>query len=93
MLPGETVGDDHGALTQALKAGVGIYGHASGTVRMGPESDRQAVVDAAAAVRAVAGLSMVDASIMSTPPSNAPAMTVIAIAEKLARDLCSVSFR
>lgn len=87
VFPGEGVGDDDGALTQVLKAGILLYDHANGTVRMGPVGDPQAVVDATGAVRAVAGLSVVDASIMPTPPSNVPAMTVIAIAEKVSRDL------
>ncbi len=85
--PGDAVGDDADALTQALKAGVVPYNHANGTVRMGPRSDPQAVVDASGAVRAVAGLSVADASIMPTPPSNVTALTTMAIAEKVARDL------
>ena len=54
---------------------------------MGPRSDPQAVVDASGAVRAVAGLSVADASIMPTPPSNVTALTTMAIGEKVARDL------
>ena len=87
VFPGDSVGDDDDALTQVLKAGVVIYDHANGTARMGPASDPQAVVDATGAVRAVAGLSVVDASIMPTPPSNVTALTVMAIAEKVSRDL------
>jgi choline dehydrogenase-like flavoprotein len=49
--------------------------------------DPQAVVDATGAVRAVAGLSVADASIMPTPPSNPTMLTTMAIAEKVARDL------
>ena len=64
-----------------------FYNHANGTVRMGPRSDPQAVVDATGAVRAVAGLSVADASIMPTPPSNVTMLTTMAIAEKVARDL------
>ncbi len=73
--------------------GVGLYDHANGTVRMGPVSDPQAVVDAADAVRAVAGLSVIDASMMPTPPSDVPAPTVMALAEKLSRDLCPSNCR
>jgi hypothetical protein len=87
VFPGDAVGDDADALTRVLKAGVGPYNHANGTVRMGPRSDPQAVVDASGAVRAVAGLSVADASIMPTPPSNVTALTTMAIAEKVARDL------
>ena len=45
VFPGDAVGDDADALTQILKTGVGPYNHANGTVRMGPRSDPQAVVD------------------------------------------------
>src|SRR5258708_12603738 len=87
VFPGDAVGDDADALTRVLKAGVGPYNHANGTVRMGPRSDPHAVVDASGAVHAVAGLSVADASIMPTPPSNVTALTTMAIAEKVARDL------
>jgi choline dehydrogenase len=87
VFPGDAVGDDDDALAQVLKAGVGPYNHANGTVRVGPRSDPQAVVDASGAVRVVAGLSVADASIMPTPPSNVTALTTMAIAEKVARDL------
>jgi choline dehydrogenase-like flavoprotein len=39
------------------------------------------------AVHAVADLSVADASIMPTPPSNPTMLTTMAIAEKVARDL------
>ena len=87
VIPGDAVRDDADALTQVLKAGVGPYNHANGTVRMGPRSDPHAVVDATCAVRAVAGLSVADASIMPTPPSNPTMLTTMAIAEKVARHL------
>jgi len=87
VIPGDAVGDDADALTQVLKAGVGPYNHANGTVRMGPSSDPHAVVDATCTVRAVAGLSVADASIMPTPPSNPTMLTTMAIAEKVAHDL------
>ncbi|HJZ02290.1 MAG TPA: GMC family oxidoreductase [Streptosporangiaceae bacterium] len=87
LFPGDAVSDDADALTPVLKAGVSFYNHANGTVRMGPRSDPQAVVDATGAVRGVAGLSVADASIMPTPPSNVTMLTTMAIAEKIARDL------
>src|ERR1700739_3156915 len=86
-IPGGAVPDDADALTEALKAGVGPYNHANGTIRMGPRSDPHAVVDATGAVRAVDGLSVADAAIMPTPPSNPTMLTAMAIAEKIARDL------
>jgi choline dehydrogenase len=87
LFPGDAVGDDDDALREVLKGGVDLYQHVNGTVRMGPVSDPHAVVDATGAVRAVPGLSVVDASIMPTPPSNVTATTVMAIAEKASRDL------
>ena len=87
VFPGDAVGDDADALTAVLKAGVSFYNHANGTVRMGPRSDPQAVVDATGAVRGVSSLSVADASIMPTPPSNVTMLTTMAIAEKVARDL------
>jgi choline dehydrogenase len=84
---GDAVDDDADALTAVLKAGVTFYNHANGTVRMGPRSDPHAVVDATGAVRGVAGLSVADASIMPTPPSNPTTLTTMAIGEKVARDL------
>jgi choline dehydrogenase-like flavoprotein len=87
VFPGDDVGDDADALTAVLNAGVSFYNHATGTVRMGPRSDPQAVVDATGAVGGVAGLSVADASIMPTPPSNPTTLTTMAIAEKIARDL------
>jgi choline dehydrogenase len=86
---GDAVGDDADALTAVLKAGVTFYNHANGTVRMGQRSDPQAVVDATGAVRGVAGLTVADASIMPTPPSNPTTLTTMAIGEKVARDLRS----
>jgi choline dehydrogenase len=87
VFPGDAIGDDADTLTPILKAGVSFYNHASGTVRMGPRSDPQAVVDATGAVRGVSGLSVADASIMPTPPSNPTTLTTMAIGEKIARDL------
>ena len=87
MFPGDDVGDDADTLTPVLKAAVNFYHHADGTVRMGPRSDPQAVVDATGAVRGVSSLSVADASIMPTPPSNVTMLTSMAIAEKVVRDL------
>ncbi len=87
LFPGDAVSDDADTLTPILKAGVSFYNHANGTVRMGPRNDPRAVVDATGAVRGVSSLSVADASIMPTPPSNVTMLTCLAIAEKVARDL------
>jgi choline dehydrogenase-like flavoprotein len=59
--------------------------HPVGTAKMGPETDRMAVVDAELRVRGVTGLRVADASVMPTLVSgntNAPTMM---IAERCAR--------
>lgn len=53
--------------------------HPVGTARMGPEGDPMAVVDADLRVRGVAGLRVIDCSVMPAIPSgntNAPAMAI-----------------
>jgi choline dehydrogenase-like flavoprotein len=59
--------------------------HPVGTAKMGPDSDRMAVVDGELRVRGVTGLRVADASVMPTLVSgntNAPTMM---IAERCAR--------
>jgi 5-(hydroxymethyl)furfural/furfural oxidase len=57
--------------------------HASGTCRMGADNDRGAVVDSAGKVRGVAGLRVVDASIMPTVPRSNTNIPTIMLAEKI----------
>jgi choline dehydrogenase-like flavoprotein len=69
-LPGPSVGDS----TEAIAAAAGDIGttifHPVGTARMGNESDPLAVVDERLRVRAVAGLRIIDASVMPTITSG-----------------------
>ncbi|MBL8832846.1 MAG: FAD-dependent oxidoreductase [Rhodospirillales bacterium] len=59
--------------------------HACGTCRMGPEADRDAVVDPASArVHGLSGLRVVDASVMPTAPRANLNIPVLMIAEKFA---------
>lgn len=58
--------------------------HPVGTCRMGAEDDELAVVDSACRVRGVAGLRVVDASVMPTVPRGNTNAPVIALAERAA---------
>lgn len=58
--------------------------HPVGTCKMGPDSDPNAVVDAALRVRGTAGLRVVDSSIMPTMPSSNTNAGSIMIGEKAA---------
>jgi choline dehydrogenase len=81
LLPGKAVESDAELEKFVLEVGA-ITQHPVGTCRMGGERDAEAVVDADLKVRGVAGLRVIDASIMPNVPggnTNAPA---IMIAEK-----------
>jgi choline dehydrogenase len=56
--------------------------HLVGTCKMGPESDPLAVVDPRLRVRGVAGLRIIDASVMPTTPSGNTNAATMMIAEK-----------
>lgn len=58
--------------------------HPAGTARMGPASDRMAVVDERFRVREVPGLRVVDASVMPTIPSAPTNLSCIMLAERAA---------
>ncbi len=61
--------------------------HATGTCRIGAAGDPQAVVDSACRVHGVAGLRVVDASVMPTIPRANTNLTTIMIAEKIAAEM------
>jgi len=58
--------------------------HLSGSARMGPETDPGAVVDQELRVRGVAGLRVVDTSVMPRVTSRGPAATAVMIGERAA---------
>lgn len=77
-LPGDAVRSDV-ELKEYIYANVGTSYHPAGTCKMGPSSDRTAVVDERLRVRGVDGLRVADASVMPTiigGNTNAPAMMI-----------------
>jgi choline dehydrogenase len=84
-LPGPTVGDDDAALARAAgDIGTTIF-HPVGTAKMGLASDPMAVVDERLRVHGIAGLRVVDASVMPTITSGNTNTPTIMIAERGAR--------
>ena len=82
-LPGPQVQSDDEMLDFARRYGVSSY-HVNGTAKMGPASDPMAVVDAELRVHGLAGLRVVDASVMPTIPSANTCAATMMIAEKAA---------
>ncbi len=81
LLPGPEIGDDSGALTAAAgDIGTTIF-HPVGTAKMGTADDAQAVVDERLRVRGVAGLRVIDASVMpliTSGNTNTPTVMIAA---------------
>jgi choline dehydrogenase-like flavoprotein len=82
-LPDDVLRDDReldswirGHLTTAI--------HLSGTARMGPDADPAAVVDQFLRVRGVAGLRVVDTSVLPRVPTRGPAATAVMLGERAA---------
>ena len=83
MWPGPALrNNDDAALLDAAKAKAGTIFHPVGSARMGPDGDALAVVDAQLRVRGVAGLRVIDASVMPVIVSGNTASPTIMIAEK-----------
>ncbi|WP_225207749.1 GMC family oxidoreductase [Novosphingobium huizhouense] len=81
-LPGPTVGDDEAALAKAAgDIGTTIF-HPVGTARMGRTDDPAAVVDARLRVIGIAGLRVIDASVMPTITSGNTNTPTVMIGEK-----------
>jgi choline dehydrogenase-like flavoprotein len=82
FLPGPTVGDDDAALAKAAgDIGTTIF-HPVGTAKMGTASDPLAVVDERLRFIGLAGLRVVDASVMPTITSGNTNTPTAMIAEK-----------
>jgi len=81
-LPGPRVGDDDAALIRAAAdIGTTIF-HPVGTAKMGRDSDAGAVVDERLRVIGLAGLRVIDASVMPTITSGNTNSPTMMIAEK-----------
>jgi choline dehydrogenase len=82
FLPGPSVGDDDASLAKAAgDIGTTIF-HPVGTAKMGPASDAGAVVDERLRLHGIAGLRVVDASVMPTITSGNTNTPTAMIAEK-----------
>jgi 5-(hydroxymethyl)furfural/furfural oxidase len=75
--------EDDAALAQHIRDNVAGTFHPLGTCRMGAANDRDAVVDKGGRVRGIAGLRVVDASIMPTAPRGNTNIPTIMLAEKI----------
>jgi 5-(hydroxymethyl)furfural/furfural oxidase len=75
--------EDDAALAQHIRDNVAGTFHPVGTCRMGAANDRNAVVDNCGRVRGIAGLRVVDASIMPTAPRGNTNIPTIMLAEKI----------
>jgi len=78
LLPGPDFTSDE-ALAEFCGKTVKTNYHPSGSVRMGPDSDPMAVLDARLRVRGIEGLRVIDCSVIPAIPSgntNAPAMAI-----------------
>jgi 5-(hydroxymethyl)furfural/furfural oxidase len=78
---------DDDALAEHIRHNVAGTFHPTGTCRMGRVDDRAAVTDSAGRVHGVAGLRVIDASIMPTIPRGNTNIPTLMIAEKLAAEM------
>ena len=75
---------DRDRLKEHVRDNIAGMFHPAGSCRMGRADDRQAVVDAAGRVHGVAGLRVVDASVMPNLIAGNTNVPVIMVAEKMA---------
>jgi 5-(hydroxymethyl)furfural/furfural oxidase len=78
---------DDDALAEHIRQNVAGTFHPTGTCRMGRADDRGAVTDAAGRIHGVAGLRVIDASIMPTIPRGNTNIPTIMVAEKIAAEM------
>ena len=80
---------DDDALAAHIRENVAGTFHPVGTCRMGGANDRDAVVDSEGRVREIAGLRVIDASIMPTAPRGNTNIPTIMVAEKISDQIVS----
>jgi 5-(hydroxymethyl)furfural/furfural oxidase len=85
--------EDDEALAEHIRQNVAGTFHPVGTCRMGAANDRDAVTDNAGRVRGVAGLRVIDASIMPTAPRGNTNIPTIMLAEKIAAAMAAEAAR
>ena len=83
ILPGEDVSDNQ--LAEVIASNIASYGHPTATAPMGGAEDPWAVVDSGGRVKGIAGLRVVDASIIPVVPAVAINPTTIMVAERIAK--------
>jgi len=79
--PWETLGDDPDDVVAWLRSRTGDYVHATGTCAMGPSPEAGAVVDTRCRVHGLAGLRVIDASVMPSLPRANTHLPTTALAE------------
>jgi 5-(hydroxymethyl)furfural/furfural oxidase len=79
--------EDDAALSEHIRDNVAGTFHPVGTCRMGAAGDRDAVTDAAGRVHGVAGLRVIDASIMPTITRGNTNIPTIMLAEKISDEM------
>ncbi len=82
MMPGDQVQSDED-LARVIDEQIASYAHPTSTVPMGGPEDPSAVVDGGGAVRGLAGIRVIDASIMPIVPSAPTNLTTIMLAEHI----------
>jgi 5-(hydroxymethyl)furfural/furfural oxidase len=81
--------DDREALAEHVRQNVAGTFHVCGTCRMGRPDDPDAVTDTQGRVRGIAGLRVVDASIMPSIPRGNTNIPTIMLAEKIAAEIAA----
>lgn len=80
----ETIINSDEQLRNYMRANIGTYCHASGTIPIGSDNDPNAVLDQSCKVRGTPNLYVVDASVFPRIPSAVPNLTIMMLAERVA---------